>query len=171
VSWAQLIAGDYDAELIAFADWVNTTLASRIYLRFAHEQNGTGWYNWQVGGSCGVTSAANWVEGFNHVASVLKSHSTYILMVWAANNGPTDNITSFYPSGCDIMGFDTYNFGPNTSSSGVSAGGPATPWTEASTLNAAAYKRRRGRSRARDPRARLATASLARRRPRRRPPS
>jgi hypothetical protein len=139
VNWPSLVAGDYDSEIIAFADWVNTTLHSTIYVRFAHEQNGTGWYNWQVGGSCGVTSATDYVQGFNHVASVLKSHSTYILMVWAANNGPTDNIASFYPSGCDIMGFDSYNFGPNTSSSDVSAGGAATTWAEASALNAAAY--------------------------------
>ena len=62
VNWAQMIAGDYDSEIIAFADWVNSTLASTIYVRFAHEQNGTGWYNWQVGGSCGVTSAADFVE-------------------------------------------------------------------------------------------------------------
>jgi hypothetical protein len=139
VMWSALIAGTYDAQIIAFADWVNTTLKSRIYVRFAHEANGTGWYNWQVGGSCGVTSAADYVDGFNHVASVLKAHSTYILTVWAANNGPTDNIASFYPSGADIIGFDTYNFGPNTTSMDASVGGPATRWTEAASLNATAY--------------------------------
>ena len=37
------------------------------------------------------------------------------------------------------MGFDAYNFGPNTSSSGVSAGGASSSWTEASPLNTAAY--------------------------------
>jgi hypothetical protein len=140
VSWPSLVAGDYDAQLIAFADWVNTTLGSTIYVRFAHEANGTGWYNWQVGGSCGVTSAADYAQGFDHVASVLKAHSSHILMVWAVNNGPTDNIASFYPAGCDILGFDTYNFGPNTSSTNVSAGGPSSTWTEASAMNTAAYK-------------------------------
>jgi hypothetical protein len=139
VSWPDLIAGTYDSEIIAFADWVNTTLKSLIYVRFAHEANGTGWYNWQVGGSDGVTSAADYVSGYNHVASLLKASSTYILMVWAANNGPTDNIGDFYPSGCDIMGFDTYNFGPNTSSTGQSVGGASGPWTEAPALNATAY--------------------------------
>jgi hypothetical protein len=140
VNWANLIAGTYDAQIIAFADWVNSTLSAPLYVRFAHEANGTGWYNWQVGGSCGVTSAADYAQGFNHVASVLKAHSPHILMVWAANNGPTANIASFYPSGCDILGFDSYNFGPNTSSTGASAGGPSSKWTGASALNAAAYK-------------------------------
>jgi hypothetical protein len=109
-------------------------------VRFAHEPNGTGYANWQVGGSCGVTSAADYAQGFNHVASVLKAHSKHILMVWSVNNGPTGNIPSFYPSACDIMAFDTYNFGPNTSSNGVPAGGPSSTWTEASALNVAAYK-------------------------------
>jgi hypothetical protein len=139
VNWPNLISGMYDTEIIAFADWVNTTLKSLIYVRFAHEANGTGWYNWQVGGSDAVTSAADYVSGFNHVASVLKANSSYILMVWAANNGPTANIGDFYPSGCDIMGFDTYNFGPNTSSTNQSAGGPSGTWTEAPALNKTAY--------------------------------
>jgi hypothetical protein len=139
VNWANLVAGDYDAQLVAFADRVNSTISSTLYLRFAHEMNGTGWYNWQVGGSCGVASPANYAQGFNHVASVLKAHSTHILMVWAVNDGPTNNIANFYPSGCDIMGFDAYNFGPNTSIAGVSAGGASSTWADASPLDAPAY--------------------------------
>jgi hypothetical protein len=141
VNWQSLIAGTYDSELVAFATWVNANISNVIYVRFAHEQNGSGYYPWQVGysGGCGVTSAANYAAGFNHVASVLKANSSKILMVWACNNGPTNNITGFYPSGCDIMGMDTYNFGPNTSSSGASAGGPASTWGDASSINATAY--------------------------------
>jgi hypothetical protein len=137
VNWASLIAGTYDAQIIAFADWVNTAITGPLYLRFAHEANGVGWYNWQVGGSCGVTSGADYANGFNHVASVLKANSSHILMVYGANNGA--GIDTFYPSGCDIMGFDTYNFGPNTSSTGVSAGGAGFPWNEAPPMNASAY--------------------------------
>jgi hypothetical protein len=48
VNWANLIAGDYDAPIIAFADWVNSTITGPLYLRFAHEANGVGWYSWQV---------------------------------------------------------------------------------------------------------------------------
>jgi beta-mannanase len=139
VQWQSLIAGTYDSELTAFGTWVNANITGTIFVRFAHEANGTGYYDWQVGGTCGVTSAANYAAGFNHVAAVLKAASSKIVMVWAANNGPTANIGSFYPSGCDIMGFDSYNFGPNTSSTGVSAGGPSSTWQAAATLNAAVY--------------------------------
>jgi hypothetical protein len=137
VDWPSLIAGTYDAQIIAFANWVNTAITGTLYLRFAHEMNGVGWYNWQVGGSCGVTSGADYANGFNHVASVLKAHSSHILTVFAVING--SEIASFYPSGCDILGFDTYNFGPNTSSTGVSAGGAGFPWAEAPGMNAGAY--------------------------------
>jgi hypothetical protein len=111
VQWAPLLAGTYDAQIIAFATWVNANLTAApvIYVRFAHEMNGTGWYDWQVGESCGVTSAANYAAGFNHVASVLKAHSGKILTVWSPNNGYT-NFSSFYPSSCDIMALDAYNY-------------------------------------------------------------
>ena len=110
VNWQDLIAGDYDAQIIAFANWVNEnyTAAPTMYVRFAHEMNGTGWYPWQVGGACGVTSAANYAAGFNHVASVLKAHSGKILMVWCACGGYT-NLASFYDSSADIIAFDGYN--------------------------------------------------------------
>ena len=35
VNWANLIARDYDTQIIAFADWVNTTITGPLYVRFA----------------------------------------------------------------------------------------------------------------------------------------
>lgn len=115
VNFPQLIAGAYDAQIVAFAQWINTTWgapsASRgqLYVRFAHEMNGTGWYDWQVGGSCGVTSAAMYAEAFDHFASVLKAHTEFAQLIFSPNCGPTDNIAGFYPSGCDVLGMDGYN--------------------------------------------------------------
>ena len=111
VDWQQMIAGAYDAQIISFANWVNENYmaAQTMYVRFAHEMNGTGWYPWQVGGACGVTSAADYAEGFNHVASVLKAHSDKIRMVWCAQAG-YKNFASFYDSSADIIGFDSYNY-------------------------------------------------------------
>ena len=108
VQWQNLIAGDYDNEIIAFADWINNTWGRTLYIRFAHEMNGTGWYDWQVGGSCGVMSAANFADGFNHFASVLKANTQYAKLVWAVNVG-YENTSSFYSSECDIMAMDGYN--------------------------------------------------------------
>jgi len=109
VNWPSLIAGQYDAEIVAFADWINTSWRRPLYVRFAHEANSTGWYDWQVGGSCGVASATQWVAGFNRFAAVLKANSEWPRVVWAVNCGPYDNIVDFYPSECDIMGLDGYN--------------------------------------------------------------
>lgn len=122
VQWQPLIAGSYDAQIVAFANWINTNVNSgliggQFYVRFAHEANGSGFYDWQVGGSCGVTSAANYAAGFNHFASVLKANTAHAETIWAANAGPNNNIGSFYPSGCDVMAFDSYNYGTNGPSS------------------------------------------------------
>lgn len=110
VNWQNMIAGTYDAEIIAFADWINTTVARTTYVRFAHEMNidPASWYPWQVAGNCGVTSPANYAAGFNHFASVLKAHSSFVQMVWCPNNNGSDP-TPYYGSECDIMGFDAYN--------------------------------------------------------------
>jgi hypothetical protein len=108
VQWQNLIAGDYDTEIKAFADWINNNWGRTLYVRFAHEMNGSGWYDWQVGGSCGVTSAANYAAGFNHFASVLKANTSYAKLVWAVNVG-YDNVASYYPSECDVMAMDGYN--------------------------------------------------------------
>ena len=115
VNWPSLIAGDYDQQIVAFADWVNqvwgATSPTRgsLYVRFAHEMNGTGWYDWQVGGACGVTSGAMYAEGFNHFTSVLKASSGVAKLIFAPNCGPTSNISDFYPSESDILGMDGYN--------------------------------------------------------------
>jgi hypothetical protein len=124
VQWSGLIAGTYDAQIVAFANWINASVASgaikgQFYVRFAHEMNGSGFYDWQVGGSCGVTSAANFIAGFNHFASVLKANTSHAQVIWAVNAGPTANIGSFFASGCDVMAFDSYNYGTNGPSSTV----------------------------------------------------
>lgn len=108
VNWANLIAGDYDDRLRGFAAWVNHHVSDTLFVRFAHEMNGQGWYEWQVGGACGVTSGADYVAGFDHVAQVLKAASPKIKMVWAVNVG-YDNVAQFYPDECDVMGMDGYN--------------------------------------------------------------
>jgi mannan endo-1,4-beta-mannosidase len=115
VNWQDMIAGDYDTEIEAFGSWINSNIGRTTYIRFAHEMNGS-WYAWDVNGSngsqvfnCGVTSPANYVAGFNHFASVLKAASSYVQMVWCPNHTGTNPIADFYPSGCDIMGFDAYN--------------------------------------------------------------
>jgi hypothetical protein len=111
VNWQDMIAGDYDTEIIAFADWINTSIGRTTYVRFAHEMNigpPASWYTWQIGGNSGVTSAANYAAGFNHFASVMHAHSSYVQMVWCPNNNGSDPVP-FYASGCDVMGFDAYN--------------------------------------------------------------
>lgn len=115
VNFPQLIAGAYDGTIVAFADWVNSVWGApsagrgTLYVRFAHEMNGTGWYDWQVGGSCGVTSPAMYAEAFDHFASVLTANTPYVKTIFAPNCGPTDNIADFYPPSCDILGMDGYN--------------------------------------------------------------
>ena len=108
VQWQNLIAGDYDSEIETFGAWVQANItAPAFYVRFAHEMNATGWYEWQVGGACGVTSGANYAAGFNHVANILHNYPL-IKMIFSCT--PGTNISSFYPSTCDIIGFDNYNY-------------------------------------------------------------
>jgi hypothetical protein len=109
VNWPNLIAGAYDEQIVTFANWLNLNWRQTVYVRFAHEMNGEGWYDWQVGGSCGVSSPAAYVEGFNHFATVLKAHTSFAKVVWAVASDPSANIRRFYPSECDVMGFDGYN--------------------------------------------------------------
>lgn len=118
VQWQTLIAGGYDSQITTFANWINTNVSSgaiggSLYLRFAHEMNGTNWYDWQVGQACGVTSAANYAAGFNHFVSVLKATTSHAQVIWCVNNDPATTITSYYPTGCDILGLDGYNFATN----------------------------------------------------------
>jgi beta-mannanase len=115
VNWQDMIAGNYDSTIQAFGTWINNTLGHTTYVRFAHEMNGS-WYAWDVNGSngtqvfnCGVTSPANYVDGFNHFATVLKAESSWVQMVWCPNHTGTNPIADFYPATCDIMGFDAYN--------------------------------------------------------------
>jgi hypothetical protein len=109
VDWKSLIAGAYDSQIQAFGNWINTTIGRTTYIRFAHEMNvSASWYPWQLNGNSGVTSAANYAAGFNHFASVLKAASSHVQMVWCPNNNGA-NPVPFYPSECDIMGFDAYN--------------------------------------------------------------
>jgi hypothetical protein len=115
VNWPQLIAGDFDTQIITFANWINTqkssgALQGRFYVRFAHEMNQdpASWYAWQIGGSCGVTTPAMYAEGFNHFASVLKAHCSYVELIWCVNVNNTPP-APYYPSECDIMSMDGYN--------------------------------------------------------------
>lgn len=109
VDWDRLIAGAYDSQLVAFSRWVNACYHHEaLYVRFAHEMNGTGWYEWQVGGACGVRSPAHYAAGFDHVAAVLKAHSSRIKMVYAVNNGYS-NVAAYYPARADILAVDGYN--------------------------------------------------------------
>ena len=79
-----------------------------MYVRFAHEMNGTGWYPWQVGGACGVTSAANYVAGFNHVA--LRAEGPFRQDPdGVVRERRLHQLRQFYASAADIIGFDGYN--------------------------------------------------------------
>jgi mannan endo-1,4-beta-mannosidase len=109
VNWPELISGRYDDQIVTFANWIDESWGRPLYVRFAHEPNGIDWYDWQIGGSCGVTSAAQWAEGFDHFATVVKANSRWARLVWSVNCGPYDNIAGFYAPSCDVMGFDGYN--------------------------------------------------------------
>jgi mannan endo-1,4-beta-mannosidase len=126
----QLIAsGAYDSYINAWADGLKGFLRGpdgvfgtaddrRVYLRFAHEMNGT-WYRWSANNSqTPWTFAAMW----RHVHAIFESKglgSSYVQWVFAVapkDSGGVYTMEEYYPGDgyVDWFGIDAYNFGNRT---------------------------------------------------------
>lgn len=80
-SLAAIAAGRHDAQLIQIAD-VIAAFGHPVYLRFAHEMNGT-WYPWAQGVNGNL--AAQYIEAWRHVHAVINSLAArrQIRWVWS----------------------------------------------------------------------------------------
>lgn len=117
---AVIAGGAFDVFLTALAtDIKNWAIANagHIYLRFAHEMNGS-WYPW----SDGVNSNApgDYVSMWHHVWTLFNGlgANAYITWQWCVNVDPSHFFTplaGLYPGDAfvDEVGMDGYNFGVN----------------------------------------------------------
>ncbi|MGU3437512.1 glycoside hydrolase family 26 protein [Actinomycetes bacterium M1A6_2h] len=124
-SMASIAAGAHDDYLYRWADELRNW-GKPIYLRFAHEQNGT-WYPWSVAGG---TPSNTYVAAWRHVHDVFASARTEnVQWVWSPNvsfDGSTPSAES-YPGAdyVDVVGLDGYNWGTSL---------PTTHWIAPSDL-------------------------------------
>lgn len=130
--WRWLDNGGYDTEsftLQSIADgahddylywWADSLAAFKrtIYLRFAHEPNGT-WYPWSATKG---TPPSTYVAAWRHIHRIFEEKSaTNVKWVWAPNvsfPGST-SISETYPGAdfVDVVGIDGYNWGTSQASS------------------------------------------------------
>jgi mannan endo-1,4-beta-mannosidase len=123
---SQIANGKYDSYIRAWAGGLKRFLAGpdgafgtaddrRVYLRFAHEMNGT-WYPWSAIGS--GQYPWQYVAMWRHVHGILESYglnSSHVQWVWCVNNsdvGPW-KAEQYYPGNAyvDWVGIDGYNWG------------------------------------------------------------
>jgi mannan endo-1,4-beta-mannosidase len=124
--WKWLKDGEYDTttfSMRSIADgahddylywWADALVRFRhtIYLRFAHEPNGT-WYPWSATGG---TDPSTYVRAWRHVHDIfVEKHAGNVKWVWAPNisfPGST-SIVDTYPGAryVDVVGIDGYNWG------------------------------------------------------------
>jgi hypothetical protein len=109
-SMASIIAGAHDNYLYRWADEL-AAWGSPVYLRFAHEPNGT-WYPWSPAGG---TSPQTYVEAWRHVRNIFSSKNVQnVKWIWAPNvvDGGAP-LSDWYPGDefVDVVGIDGYNWG------------------------------------------------------------
>jgi len=114
-SWAKAAAGAYDARWIDQLDVLRSSWGNRpagaVYLRFAHEFNGS-WYPWRVTPADAVNFTAAWVRW----AGLARQHFPGARIVWCPNAGSSYDydVRTLYPGDqvVDVIGVDQYNFWP-----------------------------------------------------------
>lgn len=114
-SWAKAAAGAYDSRWIDQLDVLRSSWGNRpagaVYLRFAHEFNGS-WYPWRVTPADTANFKAAWVRW----AGLARQHFPGARIVWCPNAGSSYeyDVRTLYPGDpvVDVIGVDQYNFWP-----------------------------------------------------------
>jgi mannan endo-1,4-beta-mannosidase len=112
---AAIAAGAFDDYLYRWADEL-VAHGSTVYLRFAHEPNGT-WYPWSPAGG---TEPETYVAAWRHVHDLFASKgASNVKWVWAPNVPvPQEDrpMRQWYPGDdyVDVLGVDGYNWGTST---------------------------------------------------------
>ena len=121
---ASIIAGVHDDYLYRWADEL-AAWGQPVYLRFAHEPNGT-WYPWSPAGG---TSAQSYVQAWRHVRSIFATKNVQnVRWIWAPNVVLGDEkLADWYPGDdvVDVVGVDGYNWGTSI---------PGGTWTSPKSL-------------------------------------
>ena len=128
---ATIIAGNHDAYI---RQWARDAASwgQPLYLRFAHEMNGT-WYPWGIGVN-GNTSA-EYVAAWRHVVDIFRQEgATNVRWVWSPNvayPGSTP-FAQVYPGDAyvDWAGLDGYNWGTSQ---------PWSQWASLASIFGASY--------------------------------
>lgn len=115
---AAIARGDHDAYIRWWAGKV-AKLHKRVYVRLAHEMNGT-WYSW--GGPVNNNSSASYKRMWRHVVDVARgAGATNIKWVWCplaedVPNTRANRFERYYPGRryVDILSLDGYNWGAST---------------------------------------------------------
>lgn len=115
---ADITAGTYDTYITNFANAMKAwgiANSSFIYLRFAHEMNGS-WYPWAE--AANGNSAGDYVLAWRHVWNIFNSvgANPYVSWQWCPNVDPSHFFTplaGLYPGDSYVngVGMDGYNFG------------------------------------------------------------
>jgi hypothetical protein len=117
-SWGSAASGAYDARWRAQvrlmkAKWGNK---KTLYIRFAHEMNGT-WYPWSVNSGNAANFRAAWARYHRIVQEELVSQGKSAKMVLNFNKDPVNSATAeqIYPGDAyvDVIGVDFYDMYPN----------------------------------------------------------
>jgi beta-mannanase len=111
-SLAKIAGGAFDDYITTFARGA-ARYGHPLYLRFAHEMNGT-WYPWAVG--VGGT-ASEYIAAFRHVHDLFeRAGATQVRFIYSPNvvlHNDSWRLTESYPGKAyvDVIGVDGYNFG------------------------------------------------------------
>lgn len=100
-----IVDGKHDAYIHQWAKAIED-YGRNVYLRFAHEMNGT-WYPW---GNQPQTFRKAWA----HVQTIFNQTNAKVWWIWSPNVqfDAASQIKDYYPSGrVDVIGLDGYNFG------------------------------------------------------------
>ncbi|MGN6688921.1 MAG: glycoside hydrolase family 26 protein [Actinomycetales bacterium] len=121
-----LASGSYDDYYRAWAQAL-ASLGQPVYLRFAHEMNGT-WYPWAA--QANGNTATAYVNAWRHVHDVFAAAgATNVRWVWSPNVSYTGStpLAELYPGDAyvDVVALDGYNWG--------TSGGPGV-WQTASQI-------------------------------------
>lgn len=116
----QIVDGGYDAYI---GTWAKQAAAwsTPLYLRFAHEMNGT-WYPWALGND--GNSPALYVEAYAHVHRIFAAAGARnVRWVWSPHVMPQLDVAALaasYPGPglVDVVGVDGYISASNTTASG-----------------------------------------------------
>lgn len=113
-----IVEGRYDAYLRRWADELRD-FGSTVYVRFAHEFNGT-WYPWS---SAAGTSASEYTAAWRYLHALFAAHgAANVRWVWAADasSEQVGALQDWYPGAdcVDVLAVDGYNWGAVQPSAG-----------------------------------------------------